>query len=287
LPDAVRDQLIVFGDRGVIDRAGGEMLNVIECSSLAPADARPGTPTAAGARAQVAYLEAAVEAARSGTIAGLVTAPISKTQAVSAGFEFAGHTEFLAARLGAEDVAMMFAGPRLRVVLATVHQSLMTVGASLDPALIERRIRQTLAALESDFGIPRPRVGVVGLNPHAGEGGMFGDEEARCIAPAIAAVDHPGVRGPLVPDAAFRDAVDGRYDALVAMYHDQALIPVKLVDFEAAVNVTLGLPIVRTSPDHGVAYDIAGRGVARAASFAASLALARQMVATRALARTP
>jgi 4-hydroxythreonine-4-phosphate dehydrogenase len=281
LSDAVRERLVVFGDRGVVDRAGGRDLDVIECSSLGPDEARPGVPSLAGAVAQVAYLEAAVSAARSGTIAGLVTAPISKTQAVRAGFEFAGHTEFLAARLGAPEVAMMFAGPRLRVVLATVHQSLMSVGASLTVGLLERRIRMTLAALEGDFGISSPRLGVVGLNPHAGEGGMFGDEERRIIAPAIAAIGNPNVFGPLVPDAAFRDAAEGGYDGLIAMYHDQALIPVKLVDFEAAVNVTLGLPIVRTSPDHGTAYDIAGTGKARAGSFRAALDLALDLVDRR------
>lgn len=282
LPDAVRERLIVFGDRGVVARAGGTSLQVIECSSLSGDDAVPGQPSLAGARAQVAYLEAAVAAAKAGTIAGLVTAPISKTQAARAGFAFAGHTEFLAERLGAPDVAMMFAGPKLRVVLVTVHQSLMSVGATLSIELVARRVRMTIETLVRDFGIAAPRVGVVGLNPHAGEGGMFGDEEQRVIGPAIASLSDPRVIGPLVPDAAFRAAADGRYDALVAMYHDQALIPVKLVDFEAAVNVTLGLPIVRTSPDHGTAYDIAGTGTARSGSFLAALELCRELVDRRA-----
>ncbi|HUH04078.1 MAG TPA: 4-hydroxythreonine-4-phosphate dehydrogenase PdxA, partial [Kofleriaceae bacterium] len=176
LSDAVRERLIVFGDRGVIDRTGGRSLRVVSCSELSVSDAWPGAPSLASARAQVAYLEAAVTAAKDGTIAGLVTAPISKTQAVRAGFEFAGHTEYLADRLGAADVAMMFAGPRLRVVLVTVHQPLMSVGAALSIDLIARRVRITIDTLVRDFGIAAPRVGVVGLNPHAGEDGMFGDE---------------------------------------------------------------------------------------------------------------
>jgi 4-hydroxythreonine-4-phosphate dehydrogenase len=179
---------------------------------------------------------------------------------------------------------MMFAGPRLKVVLATVHVPLAAVPATLTRARVAHVTRLFTEALARDFAIARPRVGVVGLNPHAGEGGLLGDDEARVIAPAIADVQDLAatIDGPLVPDAAFRDAAHGRWDGLVAMYHDQALIPVKLADFDDAVNVTLGLPIVRTSPDHGTAYDIAGRGVARASSMAAALRLAVEMWSRRA-----
>ena len=287
---SLRARLTVFCDAPVLARAFAQIRRdvpddviVVDRGQLGADKAVLGEPSEAGARAQVAYLEAAVAAARSRSIGGVVTAPISKDQARRAGFEFPGHTEFFAQRLGAERVAMMFAGPKLRVVLATVHArlgdvpQLLTVDGIAATAVLAGR------ALRTDFGFERPRIGVVGLNPHAGEGGMFGREEIDIIAPAVEEArrrlfDIAEVAGPLVPDAAFRAAADGAYDVLVAMYHDQALIPVKLVDFEAAVNVTLGLPIVRTSPDHGVAYDIAGKGVARATSFAAALDLAARLV---------
>jgi 4-hydroxythreonine-4-phosphate dehydrogenase len=244
--------------------------------------AEPGRPDDASGAAQVGYLEAAIAAARAREVEALVTAPISKTWAKRAGFAFPGHTELLAARLDAPRVAMLFAGPRLRVVLATVHVPLAAVARSLTTAKVRDAIELVAEALIRDFAIAAPRIGVVGLNPHAGEGGLLGDDEERVIAPALASALPPStLHGPLVPDAAFRDHADGRYDALVAMYHDQALIPVKLLDFEDAVNVTLGLTVVRTSPDHGTAYDIAGRGIARARSMARALDLADQLVAAR------
>jgi 4-hydroxythreonine-4-phosphate dehydrogenase len=269
--------VVVYGDRGVLERAGlGGEVEIVEVTRLAAGEAPPGRPTAAGGAAQVAYLEAAVAAARAGELAALVTAPISKTAAQAAGFAFPGHTEFLAERLGAAEHAMAFFGPRLRVVLATIHVALADVPRALTAQGIARAIYLGGRALGGS-----PRLGVLGLNPHAGEGGLFGREEIEVIGPGIAAgrtrLAAAGIAatvdGPLVPDAAFRK----EYDMFVAMYHDQGLIPVKLLDFEDAVNVTLGLPIVRTSPDHGVAYDIAGTGRARAGSFAAALALARKL----------
>ena len=177
---------------------------------------------------------------------------------------------------------MLFAGPRLKVALATVHCPLVEVLEELTTHRVRRVIELVVASLVQDFGFATPRVGVVGLNPHAGEDGLLGDEDADIIAPALEEPCSPAVvSGPLVPDAAFRDAVHGRYDALVAMYHDQGLIPVKLVDFDEAVNVTLGLPIVRTSPDHGTAYDIAGTGKARAISMQRAFSLAVDMVRRR------
>jgi 4-hydroxythreonine-4-phosphate dehydrogenase len=241
-----------------------------------------GTPDDMSGAAQVAYLEAAVAAAASGELAAIVTAPISKTWARRAGFSFPGHTELLAARLGAREVVMMFAGPKLRVALATVHVALADVPRVLTTARVRATIELVAAALARDFGIARARIGVVGLNPHAGEGGLIGREDLEVIAPALAArCGDAVVAGPLVPDAAFRAALAGQHDALIAMYHDQGLIPVKLVDFEDSVNVTLGLTIVRTSPDHGTAYDIAGRGLARATSMQRALALAVEMVDRR------
>jgi len=282
-----RARLVVFGDRAPLERAartlGIAIPSDIEVRGRGDGDAAiPGHPDERAGAAQVGYLEAAVAAARAGQLDGIVTAPISKTWARRGGFEFLGHTEMLAARMGARDVAMFFVGPKLKIALATVHRPLVEVVLELSTERIRRVTELVAASLVTDFGIGRPRIGVVGLNPHAGEDGLLGDEDAEIIAPALEAPCEPAViSGPLVPDAAFRDHLHGRYDAVVAMYHDQGLIPVKLIDFEESVNVTLGLPIVRTSPDHGTAYDIAGKGVARPASMQAALALAFEMVRRR------
>jgi 4-hydroxythreonine-4-phosphate dehydrogenase len=241
-------------------------------------DAEPGKPTAKTGRAQVEFLEAAVAAARAGEIDALVTAPISKAGAQAAGFAFPGHTEFLAARFGVPRVVMMLAGPHLRVALVTTHLALADVPGALTQEGIAETIRITHESLRRDFGIAKPRIAVAGLNPHAGEGGAFGREEIEIIAPAVAKT---GASGPHVPDAVFRQAAEGRFDAVVCMYHDQGLIPLKLLDFEDAVNVTLGLPLVRTSPDHGVAYDIAGTGKARPNSMRRALELAAELTQKR------
>jgi 4-hydroxythreonine-4-phosphate dehydrogenase len=288
-PATVRQEILVFGDADVLARGARDMGVTLDvaCEGAAAAGVVAGAPSEAAGAAQVAWLEAAITAALAGRVDALVTAPISKTWARRAGFGFPGHTELLAARFAASDVAMAFVGPRLVVVLATVHLPLAQVAAALTVERIVAAGELLAASLARDLGRPAPvRLGVVGLNPHAGEGGLLGLEEGAVIAPAVAALgrrlgDRAVISGPLVPDAAFRMAVDGGVDGLVAMYHDQALIPVKLVDFEAAVNVTLGLPIVRTSPDHGTAYDLAGTGRARPASMAAALALAVEMRARR------
>jgi 4-hydroxythreonine-4-phosphate dehydrogenase len=276
--------VVIFGDEAQLAGLDAAVVPVTRLERVAP-----GAPSAQTGRAQLAYLEAAVAEARAGRLAALVTAPIHKASCMAAGFAFAGHTEFLQERLGAPAVTMMFAGPRLRVALATIHHALAEVPALLTIDRVAVTIAHTARALVRNFGVPSPRIAVAGLNPHAGEAGHFGDEEPRVIAPAIAAarvaLAADGIiaqlSGPHVPDAVFRAHADGSYDAVVAMYHDQGLIPVKLIDFDEAVNVTLGLPIVRTSPDHGVAYDIAGRGIARTTSFAAALRLARQMISGR------
>ena len=287
-PREWRDRLVVYGDRGPLERAAKVMNVALPDVEIVSADAGgeravPGTPDRNSGAAQVAYLEAAVGAAARGELAAIVTAPISKTWARRAGFEFLGHTEMLAARLGARDVAMFFVGPKLKVALATVHRPLAEVVTDLSTERVRTVVELVATSMVRDLGVAAPRIGVVGLNPHAGEDGLLGDEDAEIIAPALATPFPPAtLLGPLVPDAAFRDAVHGRYDALVAMYHDQGLIPVKLIDFDESVNVTLGLPIVRTSPDHGTAYDIAGKGIARAVSMQRALALAVEMVARRA-----
>ncbi|HEX4461221.1 MAG TPA: 4-hydroxythreonine-4-phosphate dehydrogenase PdxA [Polyangia bacterium] len=281
---AGQTDVVIFGDGKLLAGLDADVIPVTVLDGVVP-----GTPTLATGAAQLAYLDAAVAAARAGRLDALVTAPIHKASCIAAGFAFPGHTEFLQDRLGAPAVTMMFAGPRMRVSLATIHHALSAVPRVLDLAGVTTAIVQTATALVGDFAVAAPRVAVAGLNPHAGEAGHFGDEESRIIAPAIAAarVDLSAaglavdVSGPHVPDVVFRAHLDGHFDAVVAMYHDQGLIPVKLIDFDEAVNVTLGLPIVRTSPDHGVAYDIAGKNLARPTSFAAALRLARQLVAGR------
>jgi 4-hydroxythreonine-4-phosphate dehydrogenase len=289
--DALRRRAIVYCDLPILERAFAQTaasrvpadLEVVDRGSLSCDQAPPGRPTAAGAAAQVAYLEAAANAALAGEVAAVVTAPISKAQARAAGFSFPGQTEFFARRLRAAETAMMFVGPRLRVVLATVHLPLAEVPRQLTADRIVTVVRLATRALERDLGVPGPRVGVLGLNPHAGEAGLLGPEEETIIVPALeecrrALGGRAEIAGPLSPDTAFR----ADFDLFVAMYHDQGLIPVKLVDFEESVNLTLGLPIVRTSPDHGVAYDAAGTGRARPESFRAALALADSLVTRRA-----
>jgi 4-hydroxythreonine-4-phosphate dehydrogenase len=289
-PEAWRDRLVVYGDREPIER-GARAIGV-----ALPREVRvigdglgdgvaPGRPGERGGAAQVGYLEAAVAAARRGELAAIATAPISKTWARRAGFAFPGHTEMLAARLGVADVVMLFAGPRLKVALATVHVPLAEVARTLTTAGLRTTLAIVARALACEFGIAEPRIGVVGLNPHAGEGGLIGAEDRDVIAPALGPLPPARLSGPLVPDAAFRDLALGSYDALVAMYHDQGLIPVKLIDFDEAVNVTHGLPIVRTSPDHGTAYDIAGTGRARPVSMQRALALAIELAGRRAASR--
>lgn len=278
----------VYGDRGPLERAakllGIALPEVTVVGTGAGEHAIPGAPDERSGAAQVGYLEAAVAAAKRGEHDALVTAPISKTWARRGGFQFLGHTEMLAARLDADNVAMFFVGPKLKIALATVHRPLVEVVLELTTDRVRCVIELLAASLARDFGLVAPRIGVVGLNPHAGEDGLLGDEDAEIIAPAV--TDPCGravLSGPLVPDAAFRDHLYGKYDALVAMYHDQGLIPVKLIDFDESVNVTLGLPIIRTSPDHGTAYDIAGKGIARAVSMQRALDLAFQMLETRKL----
>lgn len=257
---------------------------LVRVSKLAAADRKPGKPSQAGGEAQGRYLEAAIDAVQAGQAEAICTAPISKAAIHAAGWNFPGHTEWLAERFGVEKVVMMLAGPVLRVVLATTHLALRDVSDHLSPEGIAQTLRITNEALRLRMGIAKPRIAVCGLNPHAGEDGLFGDEEARLIAPGIEAAKAEGIRveGPFPADGLFPRAAHGGWDAVLAMYHDQGLIPVKTLHLESAVNVTLGLPIVRTSPDHGVAYDIAGKGKALPSSMEHALRMAAEMVrATR------
>ena len=240
----------------------------------------PRGPGKVGGRASMAFCLDAIEAAKNAFIDALVTAPISKQSWHLAGCgKYPGHTELLADKCRARHVAMMFTSPRLRVVLATIHQPLFDVRNSLTIGCVFNPIELADRALREWFGIPQPRIGVAGLNPHAGEGGQFGDEEARIIAPAILMATEAGIdaAGPFPADTIYLQALDGKFDCVVAMYHDQGLIPVKLLGWREAVNVTLGLPIIRTSPDHGTAFDIAGKNKADPASLIAAIRLAIQL----------
>ena len=254
-----------------------------------PGPARPGRPDAAQARGVVAAIDRAVALCRSGGAAGMVTAPIHKAALIEgAGFAHPGHTEYLAHLAGGADVVMMLACPDLRVVPATIHVPLSAVPAALTPAVLETALRVTHAGLVRDFGVAAPRIAVAGLNPHAGEDGKIGTEERDWIAALVDRLaPELGCFGPLPADTMFHAGARAGYDAAVAMYHDQALIPIKTIDFAGGVNVTLGLPFVRTSPDHGTAFDIAGRGVADPTSTANAMRMAWAMAARRSLPKAP
>lgn len=268
---------------------------MVPCSALEVSKLVWGQPGEATDRAQLAAIRGAFSAVRAGEAAAIVTGPIRKTALDYEGRAFPGHTELLAywcshprsfeAGVASEPPdhsllpVMMLAGPHLKVIPLTTHLALQEVPGQLSEALIVQTLQITQAAFQRYFSRPAPRIAVAGLNPHAGEGGRFGDEEARIIAPALAQAARLGVEasGPWPADAVFNRAVAGEFDVVIGMYHDQALIPLKLLDFDRAVNVTLGLPVIRTSVDHGTAYDIAGQGRASASSMVEALRLAAEM----------
>lgn len=247
----------------------------------------PGKPVPDGAKLAIASLTYGTKFALAEAVAGLVTAPVAKAQLMAVGFDYPGQTEFLADACSKpyRDAVMMLAGPSLRTVPLTVHTALAEVPALLSTDLITHKARIVSSALKRNFRIERPRLAVAGLNPHAGEGGQFGDEEARIIIPAIADLQREGldVTGPVPGDALFTPRARETYDAALCMYHDQALIPLKALEFDEGVNVTLGLPIIRTSPDHGTAFDIAGTGKADPSAMVAAIGMAAQMAEMRAL----
>lgn len=248
----------------------------LEPSESAPADA-------------VASIEAAVSATLRGDVAGLVTNPISKSRLYDVGFGFPGHTEFIAHLTqnvpfdGLRGPVMMLSGGGLRTALVTIHTPLKRAIEALDTARIVKTAQITAEALKRDFGLSSPRLAIAGLNPHAGEDGALGDEEITIIAPAVAALKEAGfdVFGPLPSDTMFHEEARAQYDAAICLYHDQGLIPVKTLDFHGGVNISLGLPVVRTSPDHGTAFDIAGQGIARPDSLVAAIELATEMAKHR------
>ena len=244
----------------------------------------PGRPDPSNAAATIASIEHAVRLAQSGQATAVVTNPVSKAVLYAAGFRHPGHTEFLAALTGAPLPVMLLANDHLRVVPVTIHVGLRAALDALTTEGIVATGRILAAALRDQFGIAHPRIAVAGLNPHAGEGGAMGTEEATLIQPAIAALRAEGiaVTGPHPPDTMFTPAARALYDAALCMYHDQALIPLKTLDMASGVNVTLGLPIIRTSPDHGTAFDIAGQGRADPSSLVAALRLAATLAERRA-----
>jgi len=251
-----------------------------------PGEIVPGVPNLPGARCALDSLEIAVGLCRAGTASGVVTGPVAKAQLYAIGFTYPGQTEFIAERCGVAEgnVAMMLAGPTLRTVPVTIHTPLAQVASVLTTELIVARGRVVARGLQRDFGIAAPRLAVAGLNPHAGENGMLGRQEIEVIAPAIELLRAEGidVTGPYSADGMFHPAARARFDAALCMYHDQALIPLKTLHFDDGVNVTLGLPIVRTSPDHGTAFDLAGQGRASPAPMIAAIRMAGEAAARRA-----
>jgi 4-hydroxythreonine-4-phosphate dehydrogenase len=277
---------VVFGDgpslAGLsrLARLGGDAAparlfgpSLVKVTSLSAKERRPGRPTAAGGRAQFAYVEAAIRWAKAGALDALCTGPVSKEQISRAGIPFMGHTEVLAERFGRE-VLMLMDGPKVRVALATNHLPLAQVPGALEVPRLVRQLQLLSTSLRPLLG-RTPRIAVLGLNPHGGEGGLLGREEVEVLAPAIDAARRKGVRclGPFPADGFFGKVGQGarEFDAVLAMYHDQGLVPAKALDFEQTVNVTLGLPLPRTSPDHGVAYDLAGKEQASAAPMVTAL----------------
>jgi 4-hydroxythreonine-4-phosphate dehydrogenase len=300
--DGLSRSVLVAGDPGMLQRAaavfgpechvspgtgmashllslGGRVLAVRALSELPASLLEYGHPSPACGRAMAEYVEWACDRCLDGETAAMVTAPINKAAIRAAGYDFPGHTELLAERCGVEKVVMMLAGARLRVCLVTTHLPLRKVPEVLTAEEILATIRVTDASLRRFFGLKKPRLAVLALNPHAGERGHFGGEEGRIIQPAVEAARAAGIEadGPHSADTLFHFAVQGAYDAVVCMYHDQGLIPLKLLHFEDGVNVTLGLPIVRTSVDHGTAYDLAGTGRASEKSLVAAVRMAEEM----------
>lgn len=249
---------------------------------------QPGSPDAANAPMTIAAIERAVRLVQAGEAGAIVTNPIHKAALYGAGFKYPGHTEYIAALCGVPHPVMMLAAhapdPALRVVLVSIHVSLRQAIDSLSSDAIRRVSEIAASALRRDFGIAKPRLAVAGLNPHAGEAGAMGREDVEIVAPAVKTLQAAGIDafGPLPPDTMFHAEARKHYDAAICMYHDQGLIPLKTLDFERGVNVTLGLPILRASPDHGTAFDIAGKGIASPGSLIAALHLAAEMVQHRA-----
>ena len=273
---------LVIGDFFVIDKVRKNLRAKPEISFLDLANVRTtnfafGIQKPAFGKASMEYIDKALGIINNTKADALVTAPVNKSSIRSAGFkEFEGHTEYLAEKTGRNEFAMMFVGRKLKITLCSRHIALKDVARAITEDLVLRTIRLTDEYLKKYFGIKDPKIAVAGLNPHAGDSGLFGDEEERVIIPAIrkASIGIKNIYGPLPADVVFYEALKGKFDAVVAMYHDQALAPFKTLYFNDGVNMTLGLPFVRTSPDHGTAFDIAGKGIADPTSMKEAILLA-------------
>ncbi|MEW6053183.1 MAG: 4-hydroxythreonine-4-phosphate dehydrogenase PdxA [Nitrospirota bacterium] len=257
-------------------RDSGKTIDLIDLAACRMIPAH--RPTARGGNASVSYVKKAVALALSKKVDGIVTAPISKEALKIAGFRWPGHTEMIAELTRTKDYAMMLTGGPLRVILVTIHTALKLVPSLITTQKVARTLRLAHRACTM-LGIKKPRIAVAGLNPHAGEKGMFGDEEMKIIIPAVRRAAREGIpiSGPYPPDTLFHKAYKGEVDMVVCMYHDQGLIPLKMIAFDKGVNVTVGLPFVRTSPDHGTAYDIAGKGIADPSSMIEAIMLAARL----------
>jgi 4-hydroxythreonine-4-phosphate dehydrogenase len=287
---------VVFGDKGVLAKVAEDIgitnvrfreLSSVDMvrsiSNLKMTRLRYGRPDRNCGRAMVNYVKEAVSATMAGYIDAIVTAPINKEIINEAGFRYGGHTDMIAEFTGSREFTMMFVSKHFKVSLVTIHVPLKDVAMKITPQRIYKVGLLTWKFLRQYFGLKNPKLGVCGLNPHAGEGGFFGDEEKDLIYPGIVSLRSKGIdtEGPLSPDSAFWRAYNKEFDAVIAMYHDQGLIPVKLVDFDNAVNVTVGIPIIRTSPGHGTAYNIAGQGKANPEPMKAAIRLAAEMFMTK------
>lgn len=268
---------------GVEERHRPGLIHVICPLELSGDDMPYGGPSSRCSRAVILYIETAARLALEGKVQAVCTCPVNKANLHRCGFPFPGHTEFFCKLTAADEVVMMLAGPRLRVSLVTIHHALSSVAHLLTRERLFSTIRITGETLLKDFRIRSPRIAVAGLNPHAGEEGRFGREEIELIRPVILDFEKSAfkVSGPFAPDTIFHRAYNGEFDAVVAMYHDQGLIPIKLVHFREAVNISLGLPIIRTSVDHGTAYEIAGTATADSGSLTAAIRLAAVMARNR------
>ncbi len=264
------------------DRLTSKRPNVINCWEE-HIDVKPGEENADGGKCALASLQKAVEDLKSGFIHGLVTAPISKNNIQSDDFKFPGHTEFLTESFGSEDSLMFLCSENLRIGVATGHIPLSQVSTAITVDLLKGKLKMMLKSIRQDFSISKPKIAVLGLNPHAGEDGLLGMEEIETIKPVINELKENGnlVFGPYPADGFFGNSSFMKFDGILAMYHDQGLTPFKTIAFEEGVNFTAGLPIVRTSPDHGTAYDIAGKGVASESSFRAALFMAIDIIKNR------
>lgn len=281
----------VIGDEGLLMSLARRLKlkppkdgTVVSMTELDLKRLKAGSPTKESSSAMVSYIEEAVYMAAVGDVAAVVTAPISKEAARLSGFSFPGHTEFIAHLTGTKDFAMMLGGADLKVVLVTIHEAIKDLPPLITKAAVLKTLKVTDESFKRYFGLKRPRIAVCGLNPHAGEVGLFGDEEKKVIAPAVKTARDAGIDavGPLPADTVFYRAVRKKeFDCVVAMYHDQGLAPLKLLHFEDGVNATLGLPIIRTSVDHGTAYDIAWKGKASPESLIAAIEMAAGMAAKK------